>query len=73
MPVTFNVDELTLGQAEFLCDYTGRSIESLQEACTSGDLGIRDLVAILALTRNPADPQAAVAEIRAMKVSDISR
>jgi hypothetical protein len=71
MQVEFNVDKLTLGQAEFLCDYTGRSIDDLQAALTSGDLGVRDLVGILALSRNPADPQAAVAEIRLMKVSDI--
>lgn len=71
MKIEFNADELTLGQAEFLCGYTGRTIESLQQALTSGDLSIRDLVAILALTRNPGNPQAAVPEIRAMKVSDI--
>ena len=71
MEILFDADSLSFGQAEFLCEYTGRSLDELQQILTTGQLGGRDLVAILAISRNPDDPQAAVPEVRAAKVSDL--
>jgi hypothetical protein len=72
MDIRFNVDDLTLGQAEFLCEYTGRTVASVAEAFTSGNRTIRDLIAVLALTLNPDNPQAALPEVRAPRVADRS-
>jgi hypothetical protein len=71
MQITLNFEQLTLGQAEFLCDYTGRTIDQLEEAITGG-LTARDVVAIVAVSRQPDNPQAAVERVRSLKVSDLT-
>ena len=66
--VTFDFDALTIGQAEFLTEYTGRSLQGLIDLIDTKDYTARDMVAILAVATSPDDPASAVDEIRRMPI-----
>ena len=67
----FKIDEVTVGQAEFICEYTGRSLAEFADILESTNLTGRDIVAVLAVIENPEDPEAALPAVRKIKVSDI--
>jgi len=69
--LTFNVDEITFGQVEFLTDETGCSVNEVMEKLRTGNFAGRDLVVVLALASNPDNPAAAMDEIRRTPVADI--
>ena len=69
--VTFNVDELTVGQAEFICDYTQRSLTEFAEVLGTTELSARDIVAILAVIENPENPNEALEAVRAQPIAHV--
>lgn len=69
--VKFDLDNITLGQLEFLTDYTGRTSDELLEAFANREIYGRDIIAILAIGKNPADPAAAVEDVRNLAVADV--
>ena len=70
--VNFNLENMTVGQAEFITDYTKRSLAEFMEVLDSSNLMGRDIIAVLAVIQNPEDPQAALPEVRQMKITDVS-
>lgn len=70
--VQFDVDNLTVGQAEFLSEYTGRTIQELMDVIETKEYMGRDLTAMLAVVLHPEDPEAGLEDVRNMKASDIS-
>ena len=69
--LTFNVDDITFGQVEFLTDETGCSVNEVMEKLRTGAFAGRDLVVVLALATDPDDPARAMEEIRKTRVADI--
>ena len=67
----FDVDSMTLGQTEFVTDYTKRTVQELFDVLKSGDLSTRDLIAIMALSRNPDDPASELEAVRNLKVVEL--
>lgn len=68
---TFDIAKLTLGQTEFITDYAGMSLAELQQAFEDGIFGARELIAVLAIAKNPEDPAAALAEVKALPLIDM--
>lgn len=73
MDLNINVEEMTLGQAEFWGEFTGRSVIELKEILDNSEerMTAKDLVALACMSINPSDPEAALPQVRATKVVDI--
>lgn len=66
-----DADNLTLGQTEFITDYSGLSIHELYARFKAEQFDARDLIAIMCVARSPEDPEAALPEVRAIKITDL--
>lgn len=72
MQVQINTDEMTLGQIEFIEDYSEVALLPLIEMIQDGGgIPTRALVAILAVQMNPAHPEAGLASAREIKIKEI--
>ena len=72
LDLNFDLNNMTLGQTEFVTDYTGRGVNELLEVLQSGDLGARDLIAIMCLARNQEDPASELETVRNLKVIELN-
>lgn len=71
--LTLNPDDLTLGQVEFLGDYTGLTVDELADKLTSGSFTPKELVAVVAIIVAPDDPAGeGLRQARQTKVSSLS-
>ncbi len=69
MDITINVEEMTLGQAEFWSDYTGRTLGEMEELLEDQrKMKVKDIVAFAAIAQNPEDPAAALPDIRGQRI-----
>ncbi len=66
-----NIEDLTLGQAEFIESYTGLSPEALLKQVENERLDTKGLIALLAVSLNPNDPRSALEEARNTKISEV--
>ncbi len=67
-----DVDNLTLGQTEFITDYSGLSLNELQVRFETLAFDTKDLIAIMCVASNPEDPEAALPEVRAIKLVELA-
>jgi hypothetical protein len=63
-PIAVDLARVTLGQAAFLEEHTGRTLEQLQQILQEGDPAGADYEAVLAVYASPDNPAAAVPDIR---------
>lgn len=69
--LTLDVENITFGQVEFLTETTGHTVNELMERLRSGEFAGKDLMAVMAIAKNPDDPAAAMDEIRKTPIADI--
>lgn len=71
--VRFNPDEMTLGQAEFAEEYTGKTVEEFAEDLLSDSPSLKSLIAVLAIARSPDDPAGALEEVRQWNITEVGK
>jgi hypothetical protein len=69
--IKLNIDELTMGQAEFLEEHTGMELTELIARIQSGAITVKMTVALLAMQVNPENPAAGLDEVRQMKIAEV--
>lgn len=69
--VQIDPGELTLKQGAFLIDYTGLTTEQIDKLLESGVATPKILIALLAISFNPTDPESALEEAEQTKVKDV--
>lgn len=74
MEIKFDVDQLTLGQVEFLEDFTGLELEAiLKYAQGNNTIPFRLLMAIVAIGHSAEDPAGAgLQHARKLKLKDVT-
>jgi len=75
MDITIVADDLTLGQAEFWGEFTGRTIMELKDILEDAEnrMTAKDLVALASMSINPDDPTAALEQVRSTKVIELNQ
>lgn len=66
--LTFDVDELTLGQLEELEELTGRSLSEMERDFRARKFRAKDLTAIAYVIKHADDPDFTIDDARALKI-----
>lgn len=69
--LTLDINTLTLGQVEFLCDYAEIDIDVLQASFTEQQMPLKLIIATIALAHRPNDLKAGLKYARGLKLADI--
>lgn len=69
--IELDIDELTLGQVEFLCDYSGLELEEVIVAFQNDLLPLKLIIATIALTAKGGDKKAGLKYARSLKMSQL--
>jgi len=75
MNITIDVENLTLGQVEFLEDYSKLQLDEIMaytEQQHKGSIPFRLLMALIAIGENPEDPVAGLEAARPIKLKDVT-
>lgn len=70
--LTINIEDLTLGAYEFIEEFSGASYEQLLAMSQAGEgLPLKTLMAVIAVSLNPANPRQALDTVRGLKISEV--
>lgn len=70
--LSLDIAELTLGQVEFLCDYSGLDIDGIQVCFEKQQLTLKLMIASIALAHSQDDPAAGLEYARTVKIGELA-
>lgn len=70
--LTINIEDLNLGAFEFIENFSGTDYETMLRLLEAGEgMPLKALMAVIACSLDPLDPESAMSQVRKMKISEV--